>query len=47
MIVRSKWEVPVDKHFKVTVSDKMDALKFMKQEKSCGYKMGISVEMKL
>ena len=27
---RSKWEVPVDKTWKVTVNDKMDLLKFMK-----------------
>ena len=45
--VRSKWEVPVDKHWKVTVNDKVDLLKFLKQEKSPGYKLGISVEMKL
>ena len=46
-IVKSKLEIPVDKQFKVTISEKMDVLDFVKMEKSCGYKMGISVEMKL
>ena len=46
-LFRSKWEVPIDNKFKVTVSDKMDLLALMKMQKSCGYKIGFAVEMKL
>jgi hypothetical protein len=39
--------MPVDDKFKVTFTDKMDVLAFMKMQKSCNYKVGMALEMKL
>lgn len=45
-LVKSKWEVPVDKTWKFTFSEKMDLYKMMKNEQA-SYKAGFSLEMKL
>ena len=45
--VKNKLEMPVDDKFKVTFTDKMDVLAFMKMQKSCNYKVGMALEMKL
>lgn len=45
-LVKSKWEVPVDKTWKFTMSEKVDLYKFMKNDHG-SFKAGFSLEMKL
>jgi len=45
-LIKSKWEVPVDKTWKFIFNEKMDLYKMMKNEHS-SYKAGFSLEMKL